>query len=175
MANSVKVESVMKIPMIRRTLAVLVAMCLVGCSQQNAPAPKNEPIREPGISTLYDRLGGGPTIYAIADNLIETTMADPRVNLERIGHEHQWKETPDHIAVLKMYWAQYLGMLCDGPQMYEGRNMLVLHRGMKISQAEWDAFMEDLAKVVSKPHISEADQRELLKRVGGTHDAIVDQ
>jgi len=148
---------------------------VTGCGSSNAPAPKNEPIREPGTVTLYDRLGGGPTVYAIADNLIETTMADPRINLERLGHQHQWKPTPDHIAELKMYWAQFLGVLADGPQLYEGRNMLDLHRGMQISQAEWDAFMEDFTKVLARSQVAPADQSELLSRVAGTHDVIVNK
>jgi hemoglobin len=162
---------------IKTSIAVLVftASFLSGCGASNAPAPKNEPLREPGTTTLYDRLGGGPTVYALADNLIETTMADPRVNLERLGHQHQWKPTDDHVAELKMYWAQYLGMLADGPQMYEGRNMLDLHKGMQISQGEWDAFMEDFAKVLSRSQIAPSDQKDLLNRVAGTHDVIVDK
>lgn len=152
-------------------------MCtLAGCGSGSAPPPApGGPIRQAGASTLYDRLGGGPTVYAIADNLIETTMADPRVNLGRRGHEHQWSATPDHVAELKMYWAQYLGMLADGPQMYEGRNMLDLHRGMKISQREWDAFMEDFQRVLSKSRIATADQRDLVTRVAGVRDVIVDK
>ena len=155
---------------------VVLTAWVVGCgSSNNAPAPKSEPYREPGTTTLYERLGGGPSVYAIADNLIETTMADPRVNLERLGQQHQWKPTRDKIAELKMYWAQYLGMVADGPQMYEGRNMLELHRGMKISQGEWDAFMEDFGNVLARSRIAEADQKELRDRVAATHDAIVGQ
>jgi hemoglobin len=153
----------------------LIAAVLTSASCTSTPSPhvKNEPIRQPGAATLYDRLGGGPTVYAIADNLIERTMADPRVNLARTGHAHIWTATPDHIAELKMYWAQFLGMIADGPQLYEGRNMLDLHQGMQISQSEWEAFMDDFKRVMSASQIRPEDQRELISRVAGTHDAIV--
>ena len=158
-------------------LACTLAIGSSGCGNGsgNPQAAKNQPIEQPGVATLYDRLGGGPTVYAIADNLIEKTMTDPRVNLGRKGHERQWSATPDHIADLKMYWAQYLGMLADGPQLYEGRNMLDLHRGMKISESEWQAFMEDFKVVLGRSSIPQVDQRELIGRVAGTHDVIVDK
>lgn len=154
---------------------VFVCICTAGCGGAGSHASKNEPQRSNGESTLYERLGGGPAIYAIADNLIERTMSDPRVNLGRTGHQHVWTPTPDHVAELKTYWSQFLGMLADGPQMYEGRNMLDLHRGMQINQSEWDAFMDDFRQVLAVSHARPADQRDLLARVAGTHDVIVDK
>ena len=162
--------------MLNRT-STLVLLCLLapGCVGSGNHPAKNEPQRSQGESTLYDRLGGGPAVYAIADNLIERTMSDPRVNLGRTGHQHVWVPTPGHVAELKTYWAQFLGMLADGPQYYEGRNMLDLHRGMQISQPEWDAFMDDFRQVLAASHARPADQQDLLARVAGTHDVIVDK
>jgi len=157
------------------TLLALVLICTTGCIGSGNHPTKNEPERARGESSLYDRLGGGPAIYAIADNLIERTMSDPRVNLGRTGHQHVWTPTPDHVAELKTYWSQFLGMLAGGPQLYEGRNMLDLHRGMDISQPEWDAFMDDFRQVLAVSHARPADQQELLARVAGTHDVIVDK
>ncbi|HEY8665455.1 MAG TPA: group 1 truncated hemoglobin, partial [Tepidisphaeraceae bacterium] len=159
-----------------RPAPFFLVFALIGCGgTPTNTSVKNEPQRPPGATTLYERLGGGATIYAIADNLIEKTMLDPRVNLERTGHAHVWTATPDHIAELKMYWAQFLGVLADGPQLYEGRNMLDLHRGMQISQPEWNAFMEDLKAVLARSRIRAEDQRDLVTRVAGTHDVIVDK
>jgi hypothetical protein len=46
---------------------------------------------------------------------------------------------------------------------------------MQISQPEWDAFMDDLKAVLAKSRIRAEDQRELVSRVAGTHDVIVDK
>ena len=98
----------------------------------------------PGEVTLFDRLGGGSAIYAITDNFIDRAIADPRVNFQRKGHGHTWTATPDSVARLKLYWAQYLDMLADGPQVYEGRNIVDIHHSMGISEGEWVALIEDL-------------------------------
>lgn len=161
--------------LVSRCLALFVGFCCVsGCGNAPPHAFKNTP-DEQGESTLYERLGGSTAIYAIADNLTERTLADPRVNLQRMGHPHQWAATPDHIAELKMYLAQYFGMIADGPPLYEGKNLLDVHRGMKISEAEWYAFMDNLKAVLAASQIKPQDQNDLLSRIAASHDVIVDQ
>jgi hemoglobin len=154
----------------------LVLLGLAGCGQPGTPDQvKNSPLREPGDRTLYDRMGGSAAIYAIADNFIERDLQDPRVNFQRTGHAHPWAATPDSVAQLKMYWAQYFGMLTDGPQVYEGKNMLEMHRGMDISEGEWLAMMEDLKSSLDQLNVAPDDQKDFLNRVAGTHDSIVNK
>jgi hemoglobin len=144
-----------------------------GCGS-GAPQPfKNTPAASG--PTLYDRIGGAAAVAAIADELADRVIADPNVNFARTGHPHAWSPTPDHVAELKTYLAQYIGMICDGPQLYEGRNLLEIHRGMRISESEWYAFMDDLKSILAKSTIQPIDQNELLRRVAGSHDVIVDK
>ena len=145
-----------------------------GCGPAASPADlRNQPIREPGEVTLYDRLGGGSAIYAIADNLIDRAMADPRVNFQRQGHAHTFNATPDSVARLKLYWAQFLDMLCDGPQTYEGHNIAESHHGMDISEGEWVALLDDLHQTLNQYHVPADQQKDLINRVASTHDVVV--
>ena len=146
---------------------------LGGCGSPGTPEQiKNEPVRARGESTLYDRLGGGSAIYAITDNFVDRVVQDHRVNFARAGHAHTWVATPDSIARLKLYWCQYIDMLADGPQVYEGRNMVDTHRGMDISEGEWLALMDDLKQTLDQCNVPSDQQNDLIKRFASTHDAI---
>ena len=167
--------------MIRAKLPTLLAAAFLllilqpGCGAPPGMPIKNQPVGIPGEATLYERIGGGPAIFAIADNVIERAMRDPRVNFERAGHEHAWSPTPDNMARIKTYWAQYLGMLADGPPVYEGDNLLDVHAGMRISEGEWVAFLDDLRQTLDSFNVPPALQQEFMTRVAGTHDAIVNK
>lgn len=160
----------------RRLVSVFLLVMSCGCAGSPPGTPvKNEPLRGTGEITLYDRLGGGPEIYAISDQLVDRLLQDPRVDFERIGHQHTWVATPDNVARLKMYWAQYIGMLADGPAVYEGRNLLDVHRGMDISESEWFALMDDLKQTLDHFKVPEPVAQELMTRVASTHDVVANQ
>lgn len=145
-----------------------------GCGPAATPSEiKNEPTRAVGELTLYDRLGGGAAIYAITDNFIDRLLSDPRVNFAREGHAHTWSATPDSVGRLKLYWAQFIDMLADGPQVYEGHNMLDVHHGMDVSESEWVALLQDLKLTLDHFRVPPDQQKELLTRVAATHDTVV--
>ena len=157
----------------RWTTALLwLALLSGGCGGNSQPF-KNTP-QQSGTS-LYQRIGGAPAVSAIADQLVDRAIADPNINFARNGHSRIWSPTPDHVAELKTYLAQYIGMICDGPQLYEGHNLMDVHRGMQISESEWYAFMDDLKAVLASSQIAWADQEEVLRRVAGSHDVVVDK
>jgi hemoglobin len=154
-------------------LAFALLVVLSGCGTPATPEQmKNEPMLAPGEETLYDRLGGGSAVYAITDNFVDRIIQDPRVNFGRQGHDHVWVATPDSVARLKLYWAQYFDMLTDGPQVYEGRNLMNTHHGMDISEGEWLALVEDLKQTFDQFHIPEDQQHDFITRLASTHDAI---
>lgn len=155
---------------------VLVLGLMGGCGLAGPGGPvKNEPHRAAGESTLFERLGGTPAITAIVDDWVDRARRDPRVNFARQGHPHSWSATPDALGQLKIYLTQYIGMLADGPQIYEGRDMLTAHSGMRISEGEWVGMMDDLRQTLESFHIPVGQQQDLMVRVAGTHDTIVDK
>lgn len=157
--------------------ASLALFLLAGCGPAARPSElRNEPIRTPGEeNTLYDHLGGSSAIYAITDAFIDRAIADPEVNFQREGHEHSYPMTAEAKAHVKLYWAQYLDLLAEGPQVYEGRNLADVHQGMKISEGEWLALLHDLKLTLDEFHIPAEQQKELMTRMAATHDVIVNR
>jgi hemoglobin len=136
---------------------------VAGCGSNPPPSDKS----------LYDRLGGDPAIVAVVDDFVGRAAADPAVNFTRKGHPNSWDATPDNVAKLKKHLVQFIEQNTGGPQKYEGRDMLAVHTGMGITEAEWGAFVGDLKATLAKFNVPDKEQGELINIVATTHDAIV--
>ena len=141
---------------------------------KKAGDPEDEDEKEPR-RTLYDRLGGEKAIAALVDDLVARSAANPAVNFTREGTPRQWQATPQNVARLKTRLVQFLGTATGGPQRYEGEDMVTVHRGMHITDAEFDGFAADLKASMEKLGITEKEQKELLETVGSARGAIVEQ
>jgi hemoglobin len=67
-------------------------------------------------------------------------------------------------------------MVCratGGPQKYTGRSMYELHKDMKITGPEWDAFMDDFQQTLDKFSVPAQEQAELKAIVDSTRADIV--
>lgn len=129
----------------------------------------------PGTKSLYDRLGGEAAITAVVDDFVARAAANPKVNFFRKGTKEEWKPTPEDIAKLKKHLVQLVSMVTGGPQKYEGRPMKEVHAGMEISDMEFAAIAADLVATLDKFKVPAAEQKELLKIVGGTSKDIVEK
>lgn len=143
--------------MIRAVLTAVVALTVSAC----ASAPP-----EP---TLYQRLGGREAIKGVVDDFVANVVADPRVN-------SRFKELKP-VAVFKLQ-TDLADQICDatgGPCAYLGRDMKAVHAGMKITDAEWTATVEDLVKSLNKFKVGAKEQQELLAILGPMKKDIVGQ
>jgi hemoglobin len=144
-----------------RALAVLVAVVvgLAGCA-----AMMGEP--EP---SLYKRLGGREGIAGVVDDFVANMVADPRVNA-------RFKGMPP-VAVFKLK-TNLSDQICDaagGPCSYVGRDMKTTHKGMKVTDAEWNATVENLGKALDKRKVGAKEKSELLGVLGPMKADIVGQ
>jgi len=62
-----------------------------------------------------------------------------------------------------------------GPCTYKGQTMLAAHKGMKITDAEFTALVEDLVKSLDKFKVGAPEKNELLSALGGMKGDIVGQ
>ena len=85
--------------------------------------------------TLYERLGGYDAICAVSEDLLPRLMSDPR--LKRFW-DHRGE---DGLNREKQLLIDFLCASSGGPMYYTGRDMKVSHKGMKISEADWTAFL----------------------------------
>src|SRR5260370_26145866 len=84
--------------------------------------------------TLYERLGGYDAIAALAHDLVARLNKDPQ--LGRLwAHRGE-----DGVKREKQLLIDFLCERASGPIYYRGREMLLAHRGMKISESDWNVF-----------------------------------
>lgn len=116
--------------------------------------------------SLYDRLGGQPALTAVVDDFIGNVAADPRIN-KRFA-------TAD-IPRLKTMLVNQICEASGGPCKYTGASMKDAHRGMKITDGEFNALVEDLVKSLDKFKVPAQEKGELLAALGGMKPDIVNK
>jgi hemoglobin len=105
----------------------------------------------------------------IVDDFVANLMADNRVKARFASLK------PPEVAKLKANLADQLCEAAGGPCSYLGRDMKTTHTGMKVTEAEWNATVEDLVKALNKYRIPAEEQQELLAALGPMKKDIVGQ
>ena len=62
-----------------------------------------------------------------------------------------------------------------GPCTYTGKDMKTAHKGMRISDADFNALVEDLVKTLNKFNVPAKEQGELLGILGPMKPQIVEK
>jgi hemoglobin len=115
-------------------------------------------------SSLYTRLGGKDAITAVIDDFVANVAADKRINA-RFANAN--------IPHLKQMLVDQVCQASGGPCTYTGKNMREAHQGMKITEADFNALVEDLTKSLDKFKVPEREKTELLTALGGMKGDIV--
>jgi hemoglobin len=147
----------------RRTIGTLVAVAalVAGCAggmQGDRMAMEKK--------SLYDRLGGKPAITAVVDDFIGNVAGDTRIN-KRFANTD--------IPRLKRMLVDQICQASGGPCTYTGASMKDAHKGMKITDAEFNALVEDLVKSLDKFKVGGQEKNDLLGALGGMKPDIVNQ
>jgi hemoglobin len=123
---------------------------------------------------LYERLGGTAGVTKVVDDFVALAAADPTVNFTRQGHPAAaWDPTPQNLAALKKRLVEFIATTTGGDLTYSGKDMVAAHRGMHITDAEFDALAADLKAALAKHEVRAPEQAELLAIVNRTRSAIV--
>ena len=144
----------------RAILGPMAALILTAC----ASAPPDTASTGP---TLYQRLGGREAIKLVVDDFVANMAADPRVNGRFKGLDAA------RVAKLQTNLADQICDVTGGPCAYLGKDMKSAHTGMGITEAEWNATVENLVKSLNKYKVPEKEQQELLAALGGMKKDIV--
>jgi hemoglobin len=119
--------------------------------------------------SLYKRLGGREGIRGVVDDFVAALVADPRVNA-------RFKDLkPADVERVKTNISDQLCEATGGPCSYLGKDMKTAHKGMRITEAEWNAGVEDLVKALDKRNVSQKDRNELLGLLTPMKNDIVNQ
>jgi hemoglobin len=116
--------------------------------------------------SLYDRLGGKDAITAVVDDFVGNVAADKRIN--------GFFAKAD-VPRLKRNLVDQICQATGGPCTYTGRDMKTAHKGMGITDADFNALVEDLQKSLNKFKVPDKEQGELLGILGSLKPQIVGQ
>ncbi|MEO8878215.1 MAG: group 1 truncated hemoglobin [Polyangiaceae bacterium] len=117
--------------------------------------------------TLYDRLGGKDGVAAVIDSLIKNVSADPDIK------KFFAKDTGPKLDHFKQMLNDQICEAAGGPCKYAGKDMKTAHAGMKINDAQWDAFVKDFTLATAENKVGDKELGELLAIVAPMHDDIV--
>lgn len=117
--------------------------------------------------TLYERLGGEEGIDLIVDEALRQMAADPLLQ-------------PSFVDVsafdyprFKYNFTQQLCEIADGPCRYRGKDMREAHRGLQISQAQFDRSGLIIQRALQRFEVDRDAQNEVLRRLGALGPDIV--
>jgi hemoglobin len=151
--------------------AILLALGTSACSKESKPpaadtaAPETAAaVAPPAEKSLYDRLGGKDAITAVINDFVGNVAADKRINA---------RFAKTNIPHLKQMLVEQVCQATGGPCTYTGKSMRDAHKGMKITDADFNALVEDLTKSLDKFKVAEKEKNELLTALGGMKGDIV--
>lgn len=134
--------------------AVLVSLALAACAGMESQSEQN----------LYQRLGGQAAISAVVDEFVTNVAADSRIN-GFFAHTD--------IPRLKRLLVEQICAGTGGPCTYTGRSMKATHAGMGVTEAHFNALVEDLVKALDKLGVPAREKNELLGILGPMKGDIV--
>ena len=117
--------------------------------------------------TLYERLGGYEAICAVTDDLLPRLQSD-----SRLGRFWQHRGD-DGVKREKQLLIDFLCSSAGGPLYYTGRDMKISHKGMKISESDWSAFLGHLNATLETFKVPRAERDEVVAFVQSTKPDIV--
>ena len=129
---------------LRATLVVtLISTLLTGCA--SAPTSRG--------STLYERLGGEAGVAAITEGMLARSAEDPRI-----------RDDFAEADIVNLYerLVEHLCAVTGGPCTYGGRAMKAAHAGLGLTEADFNALVENLVDAMTERGVPIAAQNELL-------------
>jgi hemoglobin len=124
--------------------AFILLLALAACTTRQAPnttAPAGPP--------LFDRIGGRPVVTAAVEDFFANVGADSRI-AGRFANAGS--------AQFKAELVEQLCVSTGGPCKYTGRPLKDVHASMGISDAEFNAMVQDLRKAMARQNVSVENQ-----------------
>jgi hemoglobin len=114
--------------------------------------------------SLYRDLGGKDGITKIVEHELAYHLANPQI-----------KDQFDDISLdhLKGQLVIFVCQVSGGPCVYTGHNMSIVHKGMHLTEADFNALVEDMQLAMDEVGIPYRTQNRLLARLAPyEHDVV---
>ena len=159
-----------------RCSVMVCAVLAIGCAgtlpdKHASPAPKPAASATPaaaksGDDRLYRALGGTDGITKVVGAALAEIHGDLRINI--------FFEKTD-MADLRRLLIEQICAATGGPCEYTGRSMEEAHSGLNLTDADFDAFVQDLVRAMDAQKVPKDLQKQLLGLLGPMRPQVVGQ
>ena len=118
--------------------------------------------------SLYERLGGYDAIRAVVNTLL------PRLQADAVLGRFWQNRGADGIEREKQLLVDFLCAQAGGPMYYTGRDMVLSHRGMKVSERDWTTFIAHLNATLDAFNVPQAERADVVAFIQSTRAEIVE-
>jgi hemoglobin len=118
--------------------------------------------------TLYERLGGYDAISAVVKDLLPRLMSDSQLG-------RFWENRgADGINREEQLLIDFLCSSAGGPLLYTGRDNKTSHKGMGISESDWEKFIGHLNATLEKFELPQQEHSDVIGFIESTKADIVE-
>jgi hemoglobin len=119
--------------------------------------------------SLYQRLGGYDAIAAVTDDFIGRLATDKQLGKFFAGHSE------DSLKKIRQHVIDQLCAATGGPCVYTGRDMKTTHKGLGITESDWNVAVGHLTATLDKFKVPAQEKSEVLGALGGLKKDIVEK
>ncbi len=116
--------------------------------------------------SLYENIGGQPTIEKVVDAFHKSVMAD--------GSLKGYFAKTD-MAKQRAHQIAFFSQIFEGPNQYAGRPMEKTHTGMKLNDQHFDAVSKHLGAAMASAGVSAENSSAAMAKVSGLKASILNK
>ena len=146
----------------RLVFVSMVVFVLLGSLGMDAAAQGNN-------NSLYKRLGGYDALAAVTDDFIGRLATDKTLGRFFVGASENSKMRIRQLVVDQLCAAT------GGPCVYIGRDMKTSHKGLGITEEDWNIAVKHLLATLAKFKVPEKEQKEVAAAISGLKPDIVEK
>lgn len=148
--------------MLQRFLSISCLLFLLAACTTPAPTTASLAAED---DSLYQQLGKQQGIDLLAGELVFRFISDTRI-------AHYFADTD--LDRLEQKLAEQICVLAGGPCSYTGDDMRKVHAGMGLTEADFNAMVEDAQLAMAAISIPEAAQNRLLARLAPFRSVVLE-
>lgn len=122
-----------------------------------------------GGQSLYKRLGGYDALAAVTDDFITRLATDKTLGRFFVGASDNSKMRIRQLVVDQLCAAT------GGPCVYIGRDMKASHKGLGITEEDWNIAVKHLLATLAKFKVPDKEQKEVAGAISGLKADIVEK
>lgn len=116
------------------------------------------------METFYSKYGGEETISKVVDSFYDLVLADDTVN-------HFFANTD--MEKQRKHQTKFISYALGGPNQYSGQSMAIVHAGMNLQPAHFDAIVNHLRAALTQFGVEKSDIEDALSKVESLREDIL--